>query len=146
MIINFIKVNHKTYRLECIINDEILYQKDLESRSMLRHDLMHYLIEHHANLKESFFGTIKYRIPTNEEEILQTEKIVAILQNTNKIPNFLAESIFENIRNSYNLQHIVLPQYINKSFITKVCKEYFFNIKKWEEMTTGLNSKIEMSF
>jgi molybdate-binding protein len=56
MQLKFIKLTHQQYQLVIQHSDKIVLNRVLESKSFLRHDLMHYCIEKQAQLLSSFFG------------------------------------------------------------------------------------------
>jgi len=90
----FHKDSHERRRLECIRPDRSTTSADLETRSLLRHDLVHFLVESKARLRNSVFGAIargrgldqltgpdaEVEMKDPGQEIGTTEMVVAILQ------------------------------------------------------------------
>jgi hypothetical protein len=146
MKVRFIKLNHQVYRLELLLANKRVYRKDLEARSYFRHDLMHYFVEAGANLKDSFYGSFKYSQKENDAEIMDTEGLVAILQNMDKDPQFSPQAYLEKIEVRFEAVDGKVPEYLTKEFIEEISPKYFRALRVWEKMKTGENSALEMEF
>ncbi len=142
----FVKLNHKVYRLELVLAGKVDYNKSLEATSFLRHDLMHYFVESTADLKDSFYGSFKYDQKENDDEIMITEKLVAILQNMDKDHQFSPQSYFERIKSTLETLDEKTPVYLTKIFVEEISTKYFKALKVWENLKTGEVSALEMEF
>lgn len=58
MQVHFIKHSHQQYQLECRRDDGSTTSATLEARSYFKHDLMHFIVERTAGLRDSFFGAV----------------------------------------------------------------------------------------
>lgn len=136
--LRFYKKSHQFYQLKCQFEGVLVFDKTLEARSFLRHDLMHFCVESTANLTNSFFA----RLVDNQEdesEILQTEKVVSILQGLDKDPNFAPEIYLEKVKIAFEIMKEIVPVYLNLEFVQKVSKLYFDLLRRYGEIPTGSN-------
>ncbi len=92
MQIRLTRLTNDRHRLEVVRDDGTCEARELETRSALPHDLVHYAVETEAGLRASFYGRLA-RGETYEEltamapdgpEAMQTEQVVAFIQGTMK--------------------------------------------------------------
>lgn len=108
MLVRLTRLTNERHRLEFVRDDGTRESRELETRSALLHDLVHYAVETEAGLNASFFGQIASGKtyaqltdePSNDAEAMQTEGVVARIQGLAKDdawshvdPKALAESI-----------------------------------------------------
>jgi hypothetical protein len=113
MLIRFTRLTNERHRLELIRADGTREARDLETRSVLLHDLVHYAVEAEAGLKASFYGRLasgtSYEAlllePSTDAEAMQTESVVGRIQGIAKNNSWssvdsarLAESIAAGFR------------------------------------------------
>lgn len=113
MLIRLTRLTNERHRLEFVRDDGTREARELETRSALLHDLVHYAVETEAGLKASFYGQIAsgktYEAlmaePSSDPEAMQTEAVVARIQGAAKNdawtgvdPKSLAESIAGGFR------------------------------------------------
>lgn len=150
MQVIFQKTSHATHGLLCVRDDGTKAEVTaLESKSYLRHDLMHYCVEKHAGLMQSFFGLLA--TGKNFEELramdempkegageaYMTERIVAMLQGSHHEEAFHADQTFTRIADSFSLQDEVPPPYFTESFVSSAVSEFRFLLKRWDSLPTG---------
>ncbi|MEL6342237.1 MAG: hypothetical protein AAFV53_03840 [Myxococcota bacterium] len=58
MQIHLRRLDNRTHRLEIVRTDGSREQRNLETRSLLLHDLVHYAVESEAGLSDGFWGTL----------------------------------------------------------------------------------------
>jgi len=88
MLIRLTRLTNDRHRLEFVRDDGTREARELETRSALLHDLVHYAVETEAGLNESFYGQIAsgktYEAltaePSGKAEAMQTEAVVARIQ------------------------------------------------------------------
>ena len=88
MQIRLTRLTNDRHRLEVLRDDGSRESRELETRSALVHDLVHYAVESEAGLRASFYGRLAsgttYEAlmtePPDGPEALQTEAVVARLQ------------------------------------------------------------------
>jgi len=113
MLIRLTRLTNERHRLEVVRDDGTREARDLETRSALLHDLVHYAVETEAGLAASFYGRLArgetYEAlttePSGDAEAMQTEAVVARIQGIAKDdawsaadPEELAQSIAAGFR------------------------------------------------
>lgn len=155
MQVIFTKTSHVSHTLTLIRDDgsrEVA--SGLETRSYLRHDLMHYIVEKAAGLRSSFYGSVEAgkgfgvmrpgeRIDaldrtqmTAAEEGGLTEMVVATIQGAHR-EDFDADEVIEKLPEYLSVQGFDMPKYLTREFIDAVAKEFRFLLRRYESMPTG---------
>lgn len=113
MLVRLTRLTNERHRLELVRGDGTREAHELETRSTLLHDLVHYAVETEAGLEASFYGRLAsgttYEALTTEppvdREALQTEQVVVRIQGVAKNdswasvdPENFAASIIEGMR------------------------------------------------
>jgi hypothetical protein len=113
MLIRLTRLTNERHRLEFVRDDGSSEARDLETRSALLHDLVHYAVETEARLEASFYGQLAggktyeelTAEPSSDPEAMQTEAVVARIQGLTKNdawsradPGDIAESISAGFR------------------------------------------------
>jgi hypothetical protein len=88
MLIRLTRLTNERHRLEVVRRDGTREARDLETRSALLHDLVHYAVETEAGLGASFYGRLAngetyeelMTQPSEGAEAMQTEAVVARIQ------------------------------------------------------------------
>jgi len=88
MLIRLTRLTNERHRLELVRDDGTREARELETRSALLHDLVHYAVETEAGLAGSFYGQLAagktYESltaePSGDPEAMQTEAVVGRLQ------------------------------------------------------------------
>jgi hypothetical protein len=131
MLIRLTRLTNDRHRLELVRDDGTREARELETRSALLHDLVHYAVEAEAGLKASFYGRLargeSYEAltaaPSGSPEAMQTEAVVARIQGmaksdtwTDVAPEAVAESIAAGFRSLGNEP----PAWLNGDLIVRV--------------------------
>ena len=113
MQIRLTRLTNERHRLELVRDDGTRDARELETRSALLHDLVHYAVETEAGLKSSFYGLLAsgktYESltaePSGAPETMQTEALVGRIQGIAKNdtwadidPEALAQSLIAGFR------------------------------------------------
>ena len=114
MLIRLTRLTNERHRLELVRDDGTREARELETRSALQHDLVHYAVESEAALGASFDGRLAsgetYEAlmtdpPPTTAEAMQTEAVVGRIQGIAKDdrwssvdPESLAQSIVDGFR------------------------------------------------
>jgi hypothetical protein len=114
MLIRLTRLTNDRHRLELVRDDGTSEARELETRSALLHDLVHYAVETEAGLEASFFGllasgttyeALTMTQPAANREAMQTELVVARIQGAAKNdawsavdPDAFAEAIVAGCR------------------------------------------------
>jgi hypothetical protein len=117
MLVRLTRLTNERHRLELVRDDGTREAHELETRSTLLHDLVHYAVETEAGLNASFYGRLASGTayaalvtePSPDAEALQTELVVVRVQGiaksdswTDVDPASLAESINAGFRSLGN--------------------------------------------
>ena len=92
MLIRLTRLTNERHRLELVRDDGSREVRELETRSALLHDLVHYAVETEAGLKASFYGLLAsgrtYESltaePSGDPKPMQTEGVVGRIQGIAK--------------------------------------------------------------
>jgi hypothetical protein len=113
MLIRLTRLTNERHRLELVRDHGTREARELETRSVLLHDLVHYAVEVEAGLNASFYGRLArgeaYEAltaePAADPEAMQTEAVVVRIQGVAKNdtwsavdPDSFAESIVAGFR------------------------------------------------
>src|SRR5262245_47680630 len=96
MLIRFTRLTNDRHRFEIVRDDGTREARELETHSVLPHDLAHYAVGVGAGLNESFYGRLAQGVtydelttaPPPSHEALQTESVVVRFQTS---PEFGAD-------------------------------------------------------
>jgi hypothetical protein len=147
MQIRLHKQSHARHVLECRLADGTRTREEFESKSTLRHDLMHFALESRARLMRSFFGNMaRGSDPIMQREMLApgapvseattTEILVGLLQGSvaHKVePAALIERAREYLP---QVGHSV-PEFFTAEFVSEVVRDYALLLKRWNALETG---------
>jgi hypothetical protein len=91
MLIRFTRLTNDRHRFEIVRDDGSGEAHDLETRSTMLHDLVHFAVETEAGLKNSFYGRLAQGLAFEDltekpgrPEAMQTEAVVARIQGSLK--------------------------------------------------------------
>jgi len=113
MQIRLTRLTNERHRLELVRDDGSHEAHELETRSALLHDLVHYAVETEAGLEASFYGLLAsgktYEAltaePSGDPETMQTEALVGRIQGmaktdswANADPEALAQMLIAGFR------------------------------------------------
>src|SRR5262245_32941665 len=117
MRIRLIKKTDDRHVLEAVRDDGSVASAEFETRSTLRHDLMHYAVEQRAGLRSSLFGTIaagaepSTKMTAAAGEILVTEVVVGMLQGA-AAKDVDADAFVPKVREWLQLQGQAMPAWL----------------------------------
>jgi hypothetical protein len=146
MQLQFIKLSHIDYQLICSVDNVEKYNKTLEAKSYLRHDLMHYCVETLGQLKSSFFSNIEGDDIIDADEIMLTERVVAMLQKMDIDQNYSAASYYKMLKNSFIYQQEPVPEFITFAFVEDVGIKFLELMHKYNSLKTGNENRIILEF
>lgn len=132
MLARFTKISNDRHRLEIVRDDGSTESAELETKSLLMHDLIHFAVESEAGLEKSFWGSVysgkSFKdlmgdVPMNstapETELAMTEMIVGVTTGflLGKGDATQAMAVLENGIRAYGL---AVPSYLNPVFFAGV--------------------------
>lgn len=80
MIIRFTRLNPTHHRFEIVRGDGSREARELETRSMLTHDLVHFALESEGGLTHGFYGALARGASYETEAAFEVEYVVGPLQ------------------------------------------------------------------
>src|SRR5262245_27343738 len=142
MRIRLIKKSDDRHVLEATRDDGSVAATEFESRSTLRHDLMHYAVEQRAGLRSSLFGTIAAgAVPSTKMtaatgEIMVTEMLVGMLQGA-AAKDVDADAFVPKVREWLQLQGQAMPDWFDAAFVRAVLTDYRRLFGQWQSLRRG---------
>jgi hypothetical protein len=155
VLIRLTRLTNERHRLEFVRDDGTREARELETRSALLHDLVHYAVETEAGLKASFYGQIAsgktyeglMAEPSSDPEAMQTEAVVARIQGIAKNeawsgvePDTFAESIAAGFRALGREP----PAWLTGDFIVRVREQLRRVQGRWR--ATPFHQALELDF
>jgi hypothetical protein len=155
MLIRLTRLTNDRHRLDLVRDDGTRETHELETRSALLHDLVHYAVETEAGLEASFFGRLAsgktYEAlmtdPPPGPEALQTESVVGRIQGIAKNdawssvdPERFAESIVAGFRSLGGEP----PTWLNGDLIVRVRERLRRVQGQWR--ATPFHQTLELEF
>lgn len=151
MLVSFIKINPKEYKLHVKRDNGTEDEAVLDYRSFLKHDLVHLVIESEARLSNSFFGQVASGkalasfLPENMKEqsgkyseLGEIEKIVGLIQGALKQTNLDTTELVE-----YYTSQIEAPVFFTVEFVDAVLQEVRQYLKRYEALHVGGSLDLE---
>jgi hypothetical protein len=131
MLIRLTRLTNDRHRLEIERQDGTREARELETRSALLHDLVHYAVEIEAGLKASFYGRLASGTtydaliaePPPDAEAMQTEAVVARVQGFTKSDAWFgadAESLAETIAAGFRSLGGTPPPWLSGELLARV--------------------------
>lgn len=130
MLIRLTRLTNERHRFEIVRDDGTRESHELETRSTLLHDLAHYAVETEAGLGDSFYGRLAQgvayadltAVPPTTPEVMQTEVVVALMQNAFKdgrSPGTDAEQCARDIAAAFRSTGGEPPAWLTPDFIAR---------------------------
>jgi hypothetical protein len=84
VIVRFTRLNPTYHRFEAIRDDGAIESRDLETRSFLTHDIVHFALESEGKLRDGFYGAVARGGAYETEAAAAIESVVGPLQGALK--------------------------------------------------------------
>ena len=131
MQIRLTRLTNERHRIEFVRDDGTREAHELETRSALLHDLVHYAVETEAGLRASFYGRLAsgetyealMAVPPTSFEAMQTEHVVVRVQGIAKADIWSdvdPESFAQLIAASFRSVDHEPPRWLNGDLIVRV--------------------------
>jgi hypothetical protein len=155
MLIRLTRLTNERHRLEFVRDDGSSEARDLETRSALLHDLVHYAVETEAGLRGSFYGQVAggktYEAlteePSTDPEAMQTEAVVARIQGLSKNDAWSradAADIAESIAAGFHSLGQAPPAWLTADLIGRVRERLRRVQGRWR--ATTFHETLELDF
>ena len=161
MRIQLTKLSDLRHRLEITRSDGSQDSVDLESKTFIVHDFLHYAIESTAGLTQSFWGQlsrgktfddmaqmgrdnpVEQMVQHITTEDAETEAVVGIMTGIVQT-NSSAESAIAGIDNLFSAQNRALPEWLTSEFITTIKEKMRRLLGEWKALP--YNETMEIQF
>ena len=131
MLIRLTRLTNEHHRLEVVRADGTRESHELETRSTLLHDLVHYAVETEAGLNASFYGRLAsgktyeslMTDPPTGPEALQTELVVVRIQGVAKHDTWSGldpERFAEEITAGFQVVGHEAPEWLTGDLVVRV--------------------------
>jgi hypothetical protein len=131
LLIRLTRLTNERHRLELVRDDGTREARELETRSALLHDLVHYAVETEARLNASFYGRLAsgetyealMTAPPADPEAMQTELVVVRIQDVAKRDTWSGaepEAFAESIRAGFRSLGHESPAWLTGDLIVRV--------------------------
>jgi hypothetical protein len=131
MQIRLTRLSNDRHRLELVRDDGTREARELETRSALLHDLVHYAVETEAGLTASFYGRLANgetydaltAEPPPDAEAMQTEAVVARIHGVAKYDTWSdvdPERFVESIASGFRALGGSPPEWLTRELIVRV--------------------------
>ena len=157
MNIIFHKDSHETYTLECIRLDGSSTTSALDTKSFLKHDLLHYAIESTAGLHGSFFGQIEQgknleqmtpKAMRDEPEQMGSEEARITEMLTGMFTGYIKSGVetdefLVGARTVFAAHDIPVPSFLIVEYAEEVKRVYLMLVSRWENMKTKQSFSVD---
>ena len=147
MLVRFRKRTPDRHVFEIVRDDGSVSAIELDTRTFLRHDLMHYVLERRAGLASSLYGTLgsgaepaKLRMQPGAvsapDELHATEILVGMLQGA--VAKDADAAAFVPLAREYlELQGRPMPAFLTPDFVRGVLADYRRLYAQWQSLRVG---------
>ncbi len=156
MRLRFKKISPTHHRFEYIRTDGTGETIELETKSFLFHDFLHYSVETEANLKRSFYGLLgegqTYAVLSGKgamkqgmgnEEIRMTEIIIGPLTSVIK-ENLPPETFLLGMKNILDASELFIPSWLTEDTTLRIQEKFRKTMGAWRG--TPFGSTLELAF
>lgn len=151
LTIRFTKVSDARHRIEVVRDDGTRDAVELETRSFLLHDLIHYAVESEAGLRQSFYGALAvgrgYEELSNRQplagEILMTERVVGAMTGAAK-GQVTATQVIAAMKNLLDAHDEAMPPWLTRAFVERALERLRRLQGQWK--ATRFGETLELAF
>jgi hypothetical protein len=151
MRVRFHRLSRDRHAFEIVRDDGSTSRTELETRSFLRHDLMHLVLERRARLQDSLYGTLQKGAdpgsmraempgampPTHAPtELAGTEVLVGMLQGAAQ--RGVDPAAFVTFASEWLGQlGVPMPAFLTADFVRQVLSDYERLHRQWQSLRIG---------
>lgn len=143
MIVRFTRLNPTHHRFEVTRSDGSREARELETRSLLTHDLVHFALESEGRLAHGFYGALARGSSYETEAAMEIEYVVGPLQGLLK-GEFDPAAFVERFRTVRENTEQRMPEWLTAELITRVIDRYRRLQGQWR--ATPFGQTMELSF
>ena len=143
MIVRFTRLNPTHHRFEIVRDDGSRESRELETRSLLAHDLVHFALESEGRLSHGFYGALARGAAYETEAAMEIEYVVGPLQGLLK-GDFDPPAFVERFRAVRENTEARMPDWLTADLIARVRDRYRRLQGQWR--ATPFGETMELRF
>ncbi|MBL9096526.1 MAG: hypothetical protein JNK07_06330 [Alphaproteobacteria bacterium] len=150
LTIRFTKLTDARHRIEFVRADGTREAVELETRSFLLHDLIHYAVESEAGLTQSFYGALAAGKRYGElsgmkpvGELAMTEAVVAVMTNAAK-GHATPAQVIAGLQNLLDAHGDMMPSWLTEAFAERALERLRRLQGQWK--ATRFGETMELTF
>lgn len=158
LFVTLTNISPTHHRFACMREDGSREAAELETKSFLYHDLLHFAVESEAFLGDSFYGKLlkgtSYRelserkmeaTPLTEgKEIMMTERVVGVMTGVLQ-SDASSEAALSSLRNLLSASGERFPEWFTEDFVLHVKERMRRLLGEWEGTPFGATMTLEFS-
>lgn len=158
LFITLTNVSPTHHRFACMSDDGLREEAELETKTYLYHDLLHFAVESEAFLADSFYGKLlkgeSYRslserkmeaaVLTEGKEIMMTERVVGVMTGVLQ-SDASPEVAIESLRNLLSASGERFPQWFTGDFVIQVKERMRKLWGEWQGTPFGETMTLEFT-
>lgn len=145
MIVRFTRLNPTHHRFEAIRNDGEREVRELETRSLLTHDLVHFALESEGALSFGFYGSLARGASYETEAAQEIEYVVGPLQGLLK-GDFDPVAFVERFRAVRENTEQHMPDWLTADLIARTTDRFQRLQGQWRATPFGQTMELRFDF
>ncbi|MEZ5956383.1 MAG: hypothetical protein R3C27_04135 [Hyphomonadaceae bacterium] len=137
------RLNPTHHRFEVVRDDGSREARELETRSLLSHDLVHFALESEGGLKDGFYGSLARGAPLDTEAATDIEQVVGPLQNLLK-GDFDPAAFVDRFRAVRESTGQRMPHWLTSELIARIIERFRRLQGQWR--ATPFGKTMELNF
>ncbi len=143
LIVRFTRLNPTHHRFEVIRPDGTRDVRELETRSLLTHDLVHFALESEGKLAHGFYGALARGASYETEAAMEIEYVVGPLQGLLK-GEFDPETFVERLRAVRENTEARMPEWLTADLVVRATARFRQLQGQWR--ATPFGQTMELTF
>lgn len=145
MIIRFTRLNPTHHRFEAIRDNGAREVRELETRSLLAHDFVHFALESEGQLSHGFYGSLSRGASYETEAAQEIEYVVGPLQGLLKA-EFDPAAFVERFRAVRENTEQSMPDWLTPDLITRTSARYHRLQGQWRATPFGQTMELRFDY
>jgi hypothetical protein len=143
LVVRFTRLNPTHHRFEAIREDGTREMRELETRSLLAHDLVHFALESEAKLSHGFYGALARGASYETEAAMEIEYVVGPLQGLLK-GEFDPATFVERFRAVRENTAARMPEWLTADLVARTIQRFHQLRGQWR--ATPFGQTMELKF
>lgn len=143
LVVRFTRLNPTHHRFEALRPDGTRETRELETRSLLTHDLVHFALESEGGLTDGFYGSLARGASYETEAAMEIEYVVGPLQGLLK-GEFDPATFVERFRAVRENTEASMPAWLDADLIARATDRFRRLQGQWR--ATPFGHTMELTF